>query len=133
MKTKPAVPILLALFFAVATGILVVAGLALTVPGTPADLIWSPLPSRRGMLMPYRQWMGPAFLGLALVMAAASLGCLRRRKWGWRLALAIFAVNGFGDLAQLALGHVLEGAVGVTVAALILFALTRPRVKSAFA
>jgi hypothetical protein len=66
------------------------------------------------------------------VFVAASAGCLLRRRWGWWLAIVIFAANGFGDAVQLATGHVLEGAIGVAVAAAILFYLTRASVQQAF-
>jgi hypothetical protein len=44
--------------------------------------------------MPYRVWLAPVFLMLAIVMVSASIGCFRRRICGWRLAVAIFLVNG---------------------------------------
>jgi len=58
-------------------------------------------PARRSLLMPCRMWLGPAFLMLAIVTVPASIGCFRRRNWGWRLAVAIFSVNGLSDVAQI--------------------------------
>jgi hypothetical protein len=66
-------------------------------------------------------------------VSRASLGCFGRRAWGRVLAIGIFAINGTGDVAQLFLGHYLEGAVGVAAAGLLIVWLTRAKVREAFA
>ena len=123
---------LMAIFFALSACIVIAVGVMLVWPGTDLDSVWQIYPARRGELMPHRDWMGPGFLALAFVFAAASAGSFLRRKWGWWLAVAIFSVNGIGDLTQLATGHLLEGAIGVAAAGAILFWLTRPGVRAAF-
>lgn len=97
------------------------------------EAIWKLYPARRLLLMPYRMWLGPVFLILAIVMASASIGCFRRRIWGWWLAIAIFVVNGLSDAGQILIGHFLEGGIGVAVAGAILFYLSRPKVHETFA
>jgi hypothetical protein len=129
---KPIGIYLVAVFFAVATFILVGVGAALLLPGSAAEAIWRLYPARRALLMPYRDWLGPGFLLLAVVMVSGSIGCFRGRKWGWGLAVTIFAINGLGDATQIFLVHFLEGGVGVAVAGAILFYLTRPKVCSLF-
>lgn len=129
---RPIGVFLIAVFFAVATCVLVGVGTALLFPGSAMEEIWRLYPARRALLMPYHDWLGPAFLILAVVMLAASIGCFRQREWGWWLAVAIFAVNGFGDAVQIFLGHFLEGGVGVAVAGAILFHLSRAKVRSSF-
>jgi hypothetical protein len=57
---------------------------------------------------------------------------VRQRKWGWWLAVAIFAVNGLSDAGQMALGQYIEGGIGVIVAGAILLYLYRPKTKAAF-
>lgn len=123
---------LIALFFAVATGILLGAGGALLLPGSKFETIWTLYPARRALLMPYRLWLGPGFLVLAVATAAASAGCFRRRLWGWWIAVAIFALNGLGDVAQLALGHFLEGGVGIAASGATIFYLSRLRLRGVF-
>jgi hypothetical protein len=122
---------LIAIFFALATCILVGVGTALLFPGSAVEAVWRLYPERRALLMPYRHWLAPGFLMLAVAMASASIGCFRLRKWGWWLAVAIFAVNGLGDLMQLVLGHFVEGGIGVAAAGLILFYLSRRKVRAA--
>jgi hypothetical protein len=131
--TRPYGVFAMAVFFALATCILLGVGTALLLPGSAFEAVWAAYPARRALLMPYRVWLGPGFLAFAGTMASASLGCFLRRKWGWRLAVAIFTVNGLGDVTQFLSGHVLEGAVGVAAAAAILFYLWRPAVRAAFA
>ena len=123
---------LLGAFFCVATLILIAAGSALVWPDTFLEAVWKVYEARRATLMPYRQIAGPGFLALSLAMAAASAGCLGRHEWGRRLAIAIFAVNGASDVAQLILGHYLEGGIGVVAAGLLIFWLTRPLTRSVF-
>jgi hypothetical protein len=122
----------MAMFLAGATVILLCVGTALLAPGSAFEAVWGLYPARRPLLMPYRAWLAPGFLMLAIVMASASIGWFRRRTWGWRLAVAIFVVNGLGDCAQLFLGHVLEGGIGVAAAGAILFYLSRPAVRALF-
>ena len=127
---RPVGVFLIALFFA-STCVLLIVGTALVWPGTALDGVWDLYPSRRGMLMRCRSLLGPLFLALAIPMMAASTGCFLRRRWGWRLAVLIFAANGAGDVAQLFLGRYVEAGVGVLAAGSILFYLLRPAVRSA--
>ena len=123
---------LMGVFFAVATCILVSVGLALLFPGSAMELVWKTYPARRALLMPYRSLLGPGFLTLAVAMAFAGIGCFRQRKWGWWLAVAIFAINGLSDAGQVVLGHTIEGGIGVVVAGAILFYLSLPKTRAAF-
>jgi len=132
MQTKPLGVFLIAIFFGVATCILLGVGTALLFPGSQVEAIWNLYPARRALLMPYHVWLGPGFLALAIAMVFASAGCFLHRRWGWQLAIAIFAINGFGDAAQLVMGRILEGGIGVAAAGVILFYLSRPRVRGVF-
>ena len=127
-----ATPQILGTFFALATIILLCAGMALVWPGAFFDAIWDLAPSREAQLMPWRTIAGPGFLGLAVIMAVASIGCFGAKQWGWGLAVIIFSINGLGDLVQIFLGRVTEGLVGVAAAAIILYWLSRMNVRAAF-
>jgi len=63
----------------------------------------------------------------------AAGGWWRRRRWGWILAIVIIAIQLLGDLLNLLRGDVLRGAAGVLIASALLFYMTRPRVRAAFA
>lgn len=126
-------PILLGVFFAFATCILVSVGLALLFPDTGFETIWRLYEARRAMLMPYRAWLGPGFLALAAIMAAAFYGNFARDEWGRRLAIGIFAGNGLGDAVQLFTGHILEGTIGIVFAVALVVWLTRPATRALYA
>ena len=127
-----ATPLLLAVFSAAAAVLLVVTGLSLLVPGGPLDAIWRVAESKHSLLLPYGGLVGAAFLLLAIIAVVASVGCYRRRRWGWAIAVAALAVNGIGDAAQIFAGRPVEGIFGVAIAAVILFWLTRKTVRDQF-
>jgi len=127
------VPFLLGVFFALATCVLVTVGFALLFPGSMFDAVWALYEARRGMLMPYRAWLGPGFLLLAAITVCAFWGNLTRAQWGRWLAIGVFAGNALGDLAQVAMGHVAAGLIGAAIAVVLLFWLTRPATKALYA
>jgi hypothetical protein len=124
--------VLLAVFFDLATCVLVSAAIALLWPGTPFDLIWLMRPDRRALLMPYRLWLGPVFLLFVIPAAFASFGFFQHRSWARELAIAIFAANGVGDVVQIARGHTWEGALGAAVMGLLIFFLTSQAARAEF-
>lgn len=128
-----ATPFILGAFFTLATLIVLCAGIALAWPGTFVDAIWNLAPARHAELIPHRGWLGPFFLSLSIVFATAAIGTLGRKKWGLHLAVAIFIVNGIGDLVQVFIGHATEGIIGVIAASIIFYWLTRAAVDDQFA
>ena len=83
-------------------------------------------------LVPFRGLVGIGFLALGVVIGLAGIGLLNRRKWGWWLAVFVFAANGIGDVVRFLMGDILGGIIGLVVACLILLYLTRPKVKQFF-
>jgi len=124
--------ILFAIFFDLATTILICIAIALIWPGTPFDVVWLLQPEREAMLMPYHLLLGPLFLVLAIPGACAVYGFITRQSWARELAIAIFVANGVGNAMQIAFGHPLEGLIGATIAAALVFYLTRDAVRSEF-
>jgi len=109
------------------------AGTTLVLPATILDRAWRLNPVAYAQLAPLGTPVGIAFLLLALVLAVAATGWWRRRRWGWILAVVIIAIQLLGDLLNLLRGDVLRGAAGVLIASALLFYMTRPRVRAAFA
>lgn len=108
------------------------AGASLLTPGGPLDWIWGFKPDEHRRLLELGPALGAGFVALALVMALASCGAFGRRRWGWALALAIFAVNAAGDAARLAFGAVAEGLIGLAATAAILWWLSRAPIRMLF-
>ena len=101
--------------------------------GTYLDPIWSLNPTAYRQLAPLGRDVGVPFLLLGLALAAAGIGWFRRRLWGWRLAVAIIAIQTVGDIINCIRGDWLHGGIGVVIAGALLLFLLRPRVKKAFA
>lgn len=109
------------------------AGMTLVWPGTLLDRMWALNPRAYKELAPFGKAVGIPFLLLGVTLAVAGTGWFKRRLWGWRLAVAIIATQVLGDLANVFLGRVVEGAIGVAISGALLFYLLRPAVKSVFA
>jgi len=67
-----------------------------------------------------------------MAMALTSVGCFQRKRWGWLLAVEIFATNGLAGAARLLAGEVVEGHIGVIAAGAILYVLSRLKIRRAF-
>ena len=108
------------------------AGTTLVWPGTALDHAWVLNPRAYWELAPFGKAVGTLFLLLGAALAAASMGWFKRRRWGWRLAVAIIAIQVLGDLVNVFLGRVVEGGIGVTIAGALLFYLLRAQVRAVF-
>jgi hypothetical protein len=118
------------LFFGAAMASL--AAITLTFPGTVLDRAWRLNPVAYARLAPLGAPIGIVFSLLALALLSAAVGWLRRRRWGWGLAVIIIAIQVLGDFVNLLRGDALRGAVGVAFAGGLLFYMTRPRLRAAF-
>jgi hypothetical protein len=101
--------------------------------GTYLDPIWSLNPTAYRQLAPLGRDVGVPFLLLGLALAAAGIGWFRRRLWGWRLTVAIIAIQIVGDVMNCIRGDWLRGGIGVVIAGALLLFLLRPTIKNAFA
>lgn len=124
--------IALASFFMIAALICLVAAFTVFYPETPLSAIWWVKPDTFAQLVELSPWTEIGFLLLSGLMGATAWGCFQRRAWGWKMAVAIFAANGAGDLAQILTGRILEGALGIAVIVAVVLWLTRPKVRSPF-
>jgi hypothetical protein len=108
------------------------AGASLLTPAGPLDWIWWVKPDDHRQLLEMGPAVGAGFIGLAMIMAAASLGSFARRRWAWPLALTIFTVNAIGDAARIPFGAAFEGLFGIAATAAILWWLMRQPVRASF-
>ena len=108
------------------------AGITLLFPGSFLDPIWRLNPEAGEQLHQLGRGIGIAFLGLGAAMVAAAIGWIKRRFWGWALAVIIIASQVLGDLVNAARGEFLKGAVGVVIAGALLVYLIRPATRGAF-
>ena len=108
------------------------AGIALVWQGTALDRMWALNPRAYNELVPFGKAAGVAFILFGLILAVAAIGWFKRRLWGWRLAVAIIAVQVLGDVANVFLGRRVEGASGAIIAGALVVYLFQDPVRSAF-
>jgi hypothetical protein len=76
---------------------------------------------------------GILLLALGAGAGAVGAGLLRRRKWAWWFAVALFTTNGLGDLVTLfATPDLIRAGSGILIACMFLICLNRPGVKRIF-
>ena len=108
------------------------AGTTLVWPGTALDHAWALNPRAYRELAPLGRMIGIPFLLLGAILLAAAVGWFRRALWGWRLAVALIAAQVMGNIVNLFLGHIAEGATGFVIAIALLVYLLLPRVRAVF-
>jgi hypothetical protein len=122
----------MAVFLVFGATMATLAGISLLFPGSFLDPIWRLNPEADEQLRQLGRAIGIAFLGLGAAMIAAAIGWIKRRFWGWALAVIIIASQVLGDLVNALRGEFLKGAVGVVIAGALLVYLIRPATRSAF-
>ena len=108
------------------------AGVTLLFPGTLLDSIWRLNLRALAELAPLGKRIGLPFLVLSLLLAASGYGWFRRALWGWRLAVAIVAIQVVANIVNFCLGRMLEGSTGLLLSTALLLYLLRARTRSAF-
>ena len=108
------------------------AGTTLIWPGTSLNRMWVLNPTAHRELATFGKPAGILFLLLSAMLALAGTGWFRRRLWGWRLAVAVIATQVLGDLVNFLRGDWLRGAVGFSIATVLLLYLLRPAVRAVF-
>ncbi len=111
-----------------------IAGASLVKRGTALDRMWALNPRAYDELAPFGKAAGLLFLSLAAVLALAATGWLKRRRWGWQLAVATIGTQVLGNFVNILSGRLLEGAgPGATLAGALLLYILRARVRATFA
>ncbi len=123
----------MAVFLVFGATMATLAGITLLFPVSFLDPIWRLNPEAGEQLHQLGRGIGIAFLGLGSAMVAAAIGWIKRRFWGWALAVIIIASQVLGDLVNALRGEFWKGAVGVAIAGALLLYLLRPTVRAAFA
>lgn len=108
------------------------AAITLLKPGTFLDQAWKLNPSAHEQMLPLGRVVGVPFIVLAIVLFLAGVGWFRRRYWGWVLGVSVIGINLAADITHFFLGDRVKSGVGVMIASLLLFYMTREKVRSYF-
>jgi len=119
-------------FLCFASSMASLAGITLSFPGTPLDRVWTANPEAYAKLLPLGRKAGILFLLLGSILAAAAVGWIRRRYWGWLLAVLVIASQVLGDVINFAMGNFLRGGIGIVIAGGLLAYLLSPSVGMEF-
>ena len=124
---------LLVAFFLAATVVAGLASFTMLVTGTAIDNIWNSKEHEYHQMLHHRLPIGLGFALLAVLLALAAIGWVRRRRWEWLLSVLIFAVNLVADLATLLISPAWADVVPVAIESAILTWILLPRTRSQFA
>ena len=122
----------MAIFLFFGATVATLAGITLLFPGSFLDPMWRLNPEAGEQLRHLGRGIGIAFLGLGAAMIAAAIGWIKRRFWGWALAVVIIASQVLGDFVNALRGEWLKGAVGAAIAVALLVYLLRSTTRGAF-
>src|SRR5262245_19082406 len=123
----------LSVFFAFGAAMALTSFVALLFPGGFLEPMWRLNPRAREAFGSMGGWALLLMAAVGVACAFAAFGLWRGRRWGYILALVILSVNLIGDLTNALLGIEPRAWFGVPVAALILWFLATPRVRTFFA
>jgi len=122
----------LGVFFFFGSLLATFAAITLLKPGTFLDEAWKLNMSAHEQMLALGRVVGIPFIVLAVVLFLAGVGWIRRRYWGWVLGVSVIGINLAGDITHFFLGDRLKSGVGVVIASLLLFYMTREKVRGYF-
>jgi len=122
----------LGIFFFFGAAMALLAGCTLFWPGSALDRVWQLNPNAHTQMAPIGRKVGSLFLPLSIVLLLTGIGWLKRRRWGWIIAVIIIITELLGVLMNIYLGDYLRGLVGLIIVAALLYYLFRPAVRGVF-
>ena len=130
-KIRPIGFFALGIFFFFGSLMAAYAAVTLLKPGTFLDRAWELNPVGHAGLSSMGRAIGIPFLILAIALSMAGVGWFKRKHWGWFLGTGMIASNLVADAIHLLLGD-RKSLVGVVIAGLLLFYMTRPGMRGYF-
>jgi ABC-type branched-subunit amino acid transport system permease subunit len=132
VSTRPLGITALGAFFVFGTLASGLSAVSLLFPDGPLEPMWRLNPRAHEAFSHMGLW-APLLLGaVCLACAAAAFGFFTGRRWGYWLGVALLLLNLTGDLINTVLSIEPRAVVGVPIVALILWYLSRQRVRAFF-
>jgi uncharacterized membrane protein (UPF0136 family) len=131
-SNRPIGVFVVSLFLFAGTGIAAVTGFSLLWPGTFVDRLWTLNPAAYAEFASLGRVSGILLLVLGAATTIAGVSMLKGRRWGWMLAVVLFAINATGNAVRLFGSERLKNGVGLLIVGGFLFYLTRPETRNYF-
>ena len=132
-ERRPGTVAFVAIFLFCAAAIALITGISLLFPNPFWGRFWD---LNRPAYLAFEKvgrLAGVPLVALGIVTGSAGRGLIKRQKWAWWTAIALFVINGLGDVVTLFLTRdLVKAAAGVVIAGAFLFCLTRPRLRAFF-
>jgi hypothetical protein len=109
-----------------------IAGVSLLWKGTALDRMWTLNKPAHAALSPIASIFGPLFLLLSATLVLTATGWLRRKTWGYWLAVAILTTQVIGDIVNTVRGDFLRGVSGIVIASTLLILVRTRAVREQF-
>jgi hypothetical protein len=122
----------LAALFILGTCASAYAAVTLAWPGTALDFAWMVNPEGHDALRSLGALAIVGMAALSVTMTITAVGFIALRRWAWWLAVVGLVVNATGDLLTAVATGEPRTLIGVPVAGLIVWWLTRRDVRSRF-
>ena len=133
VKSKRPIGIfVVSLFLFAGTAIAAVTGFSLLCPGTFVDRLWTLNPAAYAEFASLGRVSGVVLLVLGVVTTIAAVGMLKGRRWAWILTVALFVIEGSGNVVKFLLGDHLKSGVGVLIGGGFLLYITRGEIRDYF-
>jgi hypothetical protein len=133
MNSRPRPVTVVGAFFFLAAAIAAVVGTSLLFPNPLLDLMWEWNKPGAELFRAIGPASGVFLWALSIAVFTAAIGLLRGRRWAWWFAVALFVVDGSGDVISYFVTHDLpRTVVGAAVSSTFVFVLTRPVVRRYF-
>jgi hypothetical protein len=130
MERRPRTVTVVAVFLFAATAVAAIVGTSLLFPNTLLDRLWKLNRAGETAFRAFGKWGEILLLALGAATSSAAVGLLQRRAWAWCFAVALFAIDGVGNLVSLLIaGDWWRSASGALISSAFLFFLTRDPVR----
>jgi hypothetical protein len=129
-KSRPIAVTIIAGFLFVASTIAAFVGFELLFPNPLLDYMWEWNKPGAALFRTIGPLAGVFLWSLSIAVFFAAQGLLRGRRWAWWFAIALFTIDGAGDLVSYPFTHDLSRTIfGAAVTTAFLIVLTRPAVR----
>jgi hypothetical protein len=131
-ETRPIGITALSVFFLFGATMSFVASVSLLFPGSFLEPMWQLNPRAREGFAGIGAWAVVLMCALCIACASAAVGLWRGARWGYRLAVALLAINLLGDIVNVVLRTEPRAVIGIPIVVAIFTFLMSKRVRRFF-